>query len=98
MRVQAKAFGRVAAGVSPIAASMRVTALLPLHGPVVASSMAELLRKYRCALHMLLCARRMHTVIPSHQRSVMLSAASGCGVEVSSDVHASSRVACDFYN
>lgn len=65
MRVQAKAFGRVAAGVSPIAASMRVTALLPLHGPVVASSMAELLRKYRCALHMLLCARRMHTVIPS---------------------------------
>lgn len=44
---QAKAFGRVAAGVSPIAASMRVTALLPLHGPVVASSMAELLRKYR---------------------------------------------------
>ena len=50
---QVRAFGENRLGVSPLVASREVDSLAPLHGPVVHSSMAELLRMYRCAA----CAR-----------------------------------------
>ena len=48
MQGQAQAFGEERLGISPLVASREVDCLAPLHGPVVSSSMAELLRMYRC--------------------------------------------------